>query len=108
MEQKKSQMYRVYEMKDEMEKGVNNINKVINQQKELIHILDKNTLILSDDLKNFKKGLEDQLKKYYEQFNNLLKRKDQLAEVIGWYEKSPNKDELDVMLSELFEALFND
>ncbi len=107
MEQNKSQMYRVYEMKDEMEKGINNINKVINQQKELIDILDKNTDILSEDLKKFKKGLEDQLQKYYEQFGDILKRKDQLTEVIEWYEKSPNKDELDVMLSELFEALFN-
>ena len=107
MEQKKSQIYRIYEMRDEMDKGISNLQKVINQQNELITLLRKNDEYLSEDLKKFRLGLEDQLQKYYDQLSNIDKRKHQLAEFIEWYEKVSSKDELEVMLSELFEALFN-
>lgn len=107
MEQTKSQMYRIYEMRDEMDKGISNLQKVINQQNELISVLENNKEVLSEDLKKFKTNLNDQLQKYYEQLSNIDKRKNQINEFIEWYEKSNNKDELDTMLSELFEALFN-
>lgn len=106
MSENKSQMFRIYEMRDEMEKGISNVENVIKQQKELIEILDKNEL--SEDLKKFKKGLETQLQQYFDQLVTIQKRKDQLGKFIEWYEKYDDKDAVDVMLSELFSAMFGD
>lgn len=102
----KSQMYRIYEMRDEMGKGLDNLQKIITQQHELIAVLKKAEDTLSEDLKKFLKSLDDQLNKYIEQRMNMIARKLQLDVFIERFENAENKEELDEKLSDLFEALF--
>lgn len=89
---------RLTEMKEEMYKSLDNVKKVIEQQKKLINIICMSSF--KDDFKEFIEKLEEANKNYEEQVSKL-------EEKIGYLEEILDKLSEDESLKQIIDSLFN-
>ena len=100
METKEFKLYRVEESKDELEKGIENIKKVNEQQELLIKIIKSSPD--ADKLKEFVEELEKTVTKTSEQIATLSDRHVMLIDIIN---KARENSEIDDLLYKFIVAL---
>lgn len=94
MEQKKSAMYKLFELKDKIQDGIDNATKVNSQQEELAEIVKKakNT---KNDFKPFVKGVYETIDDLNEQISAMDKRLVDLNYILDIYNKGFKEDASD-------------
>lgn len=101
----KNGIFKLYELRDEMKKGITNIEEVVSQQEELLKVVkvSKKSKTL---FKEFITGLEGQIKNTKEeQLVTLNERLDIIETLIKDYESSDNKKQTEDLITSLFIGL---
>lgn len=108
MNKNESQMYRVYEMKDELVKGISSLERMVGDQETLVNFIETNEDDeIPESIGNLVTELKAQIETYNKQLESLKHRKDLFESFLSWFENHPNKDELDENLSLMFTAMFS-
>lgn len=101
----KNGIFKLYELRDEMKKGITNIEEVVSQQEELLKVV-KASKKSKTLFKEFVTGLEGQIKNTKEeQLVTLHERLDIIETLIKDYESSDNKKQTEDLITSLFIGL---
>lgn len=101
----KNGIFKLYELRDEMKKGITNIEEVVSQQEELLKVV-KASKKSKTLFKEFVTGLEGQIKNTKEeQLVTLNERLDIIEKLIKDYESSDNKKQTEDLITSLFIGL---
>lgn len=101
----KNGIFKLYELRDEMKKGIANIEEVVSQQEELLKVV-KASKKSKTLFKEFVTGLEGQIKNTKEeQLVTLHERLDIIEKLIKDYESSDNKKQTEDLITSLFIGL---
>lgn len=101
----KNGIFKLYELRDEMKKGIDNIEEVVSQQEELLKVV-KASKKSKTLFKEFVTGLEGQIKNTKEeQLVTLHERLDIIETLIKDYESSDNKKQTEDLITSLFIGL---
>ena len=101
----KNGIFKLYELRDEMKKGITNIEEVVSQQEELLKVV-KASKKSKTLFKEFVAGLEGQIKNTKEeQLVTLHERLDIIETLIKDYESSDNKKQTEDLITSLFIGL---
>lgn len=101
----KNGIFKLYELRDEMKKGITNIEEVVSQQEELLKVV-KASKKSKTLFKEFVTGLEGQIKNTKEeQLVTLHERLDIIEKLIKDYESSDNKKQTEDLITSLFIGL---
>lgn len=101
----KNGIFKLYELRDEMKKGIANIEEVVSQQEELLKVV-KASKKSKTLFKEFVTGLEGQIKNTKEeQLVTLHERLDIIETLIKDYESSDNKKQTEDLITSLFIGL---
>ena len=85
----KSRIYKLYELRDELKSGINNITKVIEQQNTLCEIVEASDK--KDQFTNFVEGMKSTNKNYKEQIETFTNRLNVINGLLELYEKRDEK-----------------
>lgn len=85
----KSRIYKLYELRDELKSGINNITKVIEQQNTLCEIVEASDK--KDAYVDFIKGIKSTNKTYANQIETFTNRLNVINGLIELYEKRDEK-----------------
>ena len=85
----KSRIYKLYELRDELRAGINNITKVIEQQNTLCEIVESSDK--KDQFTNFVEGMKSTNKNYKEQIETFTNRLNVINGLLELYEKRDEK-----------------
>ena len=108
MNKNESQMYRVYEMKDELTKGIDSLERMIGDQETLVSFIKSNSGDeIPESIGNLVTELENQITTYNKQLESLRNRKDLFENFLNWFETNSRRDEIDENLSLMFAAMFS-
>lgn len=88
----KSRIYKLYELRDELKSGINNITKVIEQQNTLCEIVEASDK--KDAYVDFIKGIKSTNKTYANQIETFTNRLNVINGLLELYEKRDDKSEL--------------
>lgn len=88
----KSRIYKLYELRDELKSGINNITKVIEQQNTLCEIIEASDK--KDAYVDFIKGIKSTNKTYANQIETFTNRLNVINGLLELYEKRDDKSEL--------------
>lgn len=88
----KSRIYKLYELRDELKSGINNITKVIDQQNTLCEIVEASDK--KEAYTDFIKGIKSTNKTYANQIETFTNRLNVINGLLELYEKRDNKSEL--------------
>lgn len=88
----KSRIYKLYELRDELKSGINNITKVIEQQNTLCEIVEASDK--KDAYTDFIKGIKSTNKTYANQIETFTNRLNVINGLLELYEKRDDKSEL--------------
>lgn len=101
----KNGIFKLYELRDEMKKGIENIESVVSQQEELLKVV-KASKKSKTLFKEFISGLEGQIKNTKEeQLVTLNERLDIIETLIKDYENSDDKKKIEDLVTSLFIGL---
>lgn len=87
----KSRIYKLYELRDELKSGINNITKVIEQQNTLCEIVEASDK--KDAYVDFIKGIKSTNKTYSNQIEIFTNRLNVINGLLELYEKRDDKSE---------------
>ena len=88
----KSRIYKLYELRDELKSGINNITKVIDQQNTLCEIVEASDK--KEAYTDFIKGIKSTNKTYANQIETFTNRLNVINGLLELYEKRDDKSEL--------------
>lgn len=101
----KNGIFKLYELRDEMKKGIENIKSVVSQQEELLKVV-KASKKAKTLFKEFIDGLESQIKNTKEtQLVTLNERLNIIEKIITDYENSNDKKQIEDLITSLFIGL---
>lgn len=99
-----NRMYQVYELRDSLKDAIENVQKLITQQKHLVQIITSSKY--KDEMKDFTKGVSADTKGYEAKIESYKERLEKANGLIELYEKRDQNSVLVVkVVTDLIEAL---
>lgn len=102
VEEKENKMYKIYEMKDELEKSIENLNKMISQHVLLFDVVAK---AKKDELKSLLEALPKTVEEYKQQIVKLTTKLNVCKKLINMYENKITTT-TDELIDIIFELIF--
>lgn len=99
VEEKENRIYKIYEMKDELDKSLENLNKIIHEHEILVDVLAK---AKRNELQTLAEQLPKNIDEYKAQLEKLNNKRNTCIKLINLYE-----NKVLVATNELIEIIFD-